>query len=52
MSGKSNSPIVVHLTGGRRKKVLPFVDPNAELMKAAASALKVKPPANAKGKKP
>jgi hypothetical protein len=56
---KSNSPIVVHLTGGRRKKVLPFVDPNTELMKAAVNALKKppanelkKPPANAKGKKP
>jgi hypothetical protein len=50
---KSNAPIVVHLTGGRRKKVLPYVDPNAELAKAAASAMKnVKPPANAKRNKP
>jgi hypothetical protein len=50
---KSNAPVVIHLTAGRRKKVLPFVDPNAELMKAAASALKnVKPPSNAKANKP
>jgi hypothetical protein len=48
---KSNAPIVVHLTAGRRKMVLPYVDPNAELRKAAASAMKnVKPPADAKGK--
>ena len=31
---------MVHLTAGRRKKVLPFVDPDAELMKAAAGAMK------------
>jgi len=43
---KSNKPVIVHLTSGRRKKVLPYVDPAAELMKAAAAALKnTKPPA-------
>jgi hypothetical protein len=50
---RANAPVVIHLTGGKRKKVLPYIDPNAELMKAAVSALKkVKPPANAKGNKP
>jgi len=50
---KPNAPVVVHLTSGSRKKVLPYVDPSAELMKAAASAMKnVKPPASAKGNKP
>jgi hypothetical protein len=50
---KSNPFVVVHLTAGRRKKVLPYVDPSSELMKAAASALKnVKPRANVKGNKP
>jgi hypothetical protein len=44
---KPNKPVVVHLTAGRRKKVLPFVDPNAELMKAAAGVMKKgKPPAD------
>jgi hypothetical protein len=41
---KSNKPVVVHLMSGRRKKVLPFVDPAAELMKAMKN---IKPPANA-----
>jgi hypothetical protein len=50
---KSNPPVVIHLTAGRRKKVLPFVDPTAELMKAAEGAMKkLKPPANAKSNKP
>jgi hypothetical protein len=50
---KSNPPVVIHLTAGRRKKVLPFVDPTAELMKAAEGAMKkLKPPANAKPNKP
>jgi hypothetical protein len=47
---KTNKPFVVNLTEGRRKKVLPYVDPAAELMKAAASTLKkVRPPAEPKG---
>ena len=42
---KPGKPVVVHLDSGRRKKVLPYVDSNAELMKAAAPALKnAKPP--------
>ena len=46
---KPDKPVVVHLTAGRRKKVLPYVDSFAELMKAAAPALKnVKPPAGAR----
>jgi hypothetical protein len=50
---KSNAPIVVHLTGGSRKKVLPFVDPNAELMKALAAARKsARPPASQGVSKP
>jgi hypothetical protein len=43
---KPNKPVVVQLTSGRRKKVLPYVDPNAELMKAMNI---VKPPARARG---
>jgi hypothetical protein len=47
---KPGKPVVVHLDSGRRKKVLPYVDSFAELMKAAAPALKnAKPPARAKG---
>jgi hypothetical protein len=42
---KPNKPVVVHLTAGRRKKVLPYVDPVAELMKAMKN---VKPPGGAK----
>ncbi len=50
---KANAPVVLHLTGGNRKKVLPYIDPNAELMKAASSAMKkVKPPATTKGRQP
>jgi hypothetical protein len=45
-----NKPVIVHLTAGRRKKVLPYVDPAAELMKAAAATLKkAHSPADAKG---
>jgi hypothetical protein len=50
---KPGKPVVVHLDSGRRKKVLPYVDSFAELMKAAAPALKnAKPPARAKGVAP
>ena len=50
---KPGKPVVVHLDSGRRKKVLPYVDSFAELMKAAAPALKnAKPPARAKGAAP
>ena len=50
---KPNKPVVVHLVSGRRKKVLPYVDPNAELMKAAGPALKnARPPARASGRTP
>ncbi len=48
-----NKPVILHLSGGRRKKVLPFVDPTAELMKAATDAIKkVHPRVELKGKKP
>ena len=40
---KPNKPVVVHLVSGRRKKVLPYVDSYAELMKAAAPAMKNAP---------
>jgi hypothetical protein len=43
---KPNKPVVVHLTGGRRKKVLPYVDPAAELMRAAAENAKKARPGN------
>jgi hypothetical protein len=47
---KPNKPVVVHVTSGRRKNVLPFVDAAAELRKAAEPAMKnIKPPARAKG---
>ncbi len=47
---KANKPVVVHLSSGRRKKVLPFVDPTAELMKAAAPAMKnVRSPSRSPG---
>ena len=47
---KPNKPVVVHLSSGRRKKVLPFVDPEAELRKAAAPAMKsIRLPARATG---
>jgi hypothetical protein len=50
---KPGKPVVVHLDAGRRKKVLPYVDSYAELMKAAAPALKhAKPPARARGAAP
>ena len=50
---KPGKPIVVHLDSGRRKKVLPYVDSYAELMKAAGPALKkAKPPARARGAAP
>jgi hypothetical protein len=50
---KPGKPVVVHLDSGRRKKVMPYVDSFAELMKAAAPALKnAKPPARAKGVAP
>ncbi len=50
---KPNKPVVVHLSAGRRKKVLPFVDPEAELMKAAAPAMKsIKTPSGAPGNSP
>jgi hypothetical protein len=37
---KLNKPVVVHLTGGRRKKVLPFIDPAATLIEAQAQLKK------------
>jgi len=47
---KPNKPVVVHLSAGRRKKVLPFVDPEAELRKAAAPAMKgIRSPARSTG---
>jgi hypothetical protein len=47
---KPNKPVVVHLSSGRRKKVLPFVDPEAELRKAAAPAMKnIRPRARGTG---
>ena len=50
---KPGKPLVVHLNAGRRKKVLPYVDSFAELMKAAAPALKnAKPRARSKGAAP
>jgi hypothetical protein len=50
---KPGKPVVIHLDSGRRKKVLPYVDSFAELMKAAAPALKnAKPPARVKGASP
>ena len=46
---KPGKPLVVHLNAGRRKKVLPYVDSFAELMKAAAPVLKnAKPSARSK----
>jgi hypothetical protein len=32
---KPNKPVVIHLTGGRRKKVLPYVDPVAAILGAS-----------------
>jgi hypothetical protein len=32
---KPNKPVVVHLSGGRRKKVLPYVDPLAAILSSA-----------------
>jgi hypothetical protein len=49
---KPGKPVVVHLDTGRRKKVLPYVDSYAELMKAAAPALKNAKPPRAKGAAP
>lgn len=50
---KAKPPLVVHLTGGRRKKVLPFVDAAAELQKAVAPAMKPgKAPGRARGEAP
>jgi hypothetical protein len=47
---KQNKPVVVHVSLGRRKKVLPFVDPEAELRKAAAPAMKsIRSPARGTG---
>jgi len=34
---KPNKPVVVHLSGGRRKTVLPYVDPIAELLRTPAA---------------
>jgi hypothetical protein len=49
---KPGKPVVIHLDSGRRKKVLPYVDSYAELMKAAAPALKNAKPPRAKGTAP
>ena len=50
---RPDKPVVVHLASGRRKKVLPYVDPVAELMKAAAPAMKnTRPPAGARAGTP
>jgi hypothetical protein len=43
---KLDKPLVVHLSGGRRKKVLPFIDPATTLIEAHAQYMK-----NSKGKK-
>ncbi len=37
---KFNKPFVLHLSGGRRKKVLPFIDPRAALVEAAQEQAK------------
>jgi tetratricopeptide (TPR) repeat protein len=46
---KPGQPIVIHVSGGRRKTVLPYVDPVAALLSAAKSKLGPKPPAGPKG---
>jgi len=46
---KPDQPTVVHLSGGRRKTVLPYVDPVAALLSAAKGKLGPKPPAGPKG---
>ncbi len=38
--GADNPPTVVTLTDGRRKRVLPYVDPSATIMETAIDALK------------
>jgi hypothetical protein len=37
---RPNEPLVVHLNGGRRKRVLPYINPDAELMKAVNDNVK------------
>jgi hypothetical protein len=53
---KSNKPLVVHLTGGRRKTVLPYVDPIASILTSVKGSGKnpQQPPADkdAAGKRP
>jgi hypothetical protein len=48
---KANKPIVVHLTGGRRKTVLPYIDPVAALVSSPAEGARKHPaaPGQAKG---
>jgi hypothetical protein len=46
---KPNKPIVVHLDQGRRKRVLPYVDPLANVLSAARAKMNAKPPASSRG---
>jgi hypothetical protein len=49
---KPDRPTVAHVSGGRRKTVLPYVDPVATVLSAAKSQLGTKPKANLNGKVP